>query len=247
MQIEYIVLYQGCGRDRFPVKTINLNTQMISYWSYNKLRADQVIPEKISEVIVGPKTVFEFFTSPAFSGQKYRVINSSSDKIKIYRFGCFEDHHLWRGNLGSFIIWTYDYWDSIHGTQYCNSDMDCKEYEKCLCKAGQSHPSWCPKTGRRCMSNYYFTYEYPVELDKLDKVYNDCLTEQLRRASGNNQAMSKALLDDLARRCAKEKLEIIEGFDDYGFKNKFYQKRNFRIMMVSILIVVIILLYMKNQ
>ena len=241
MQIEYIVLYQGCGNKRTAVKTINLNTKMIDYWSSNRLRADQVWPEKISEVIIGPKTVFEFFTSPAFSGQKYRVINSTKDDLKIYRFGCFEDHHLWRGNLGSFIVWTYDYWNDIHGTKYCNSDNDCKEYEMCLCKSGKSHPSWCPKSGRRCMSNYYFWHESPIPLDRLDRVYNQCFNDELRRASGNNQSMSKALLDDLARRCAIDKLENIEGF--CGGQHNY----NNWLLFLLIIIVLVVVLYYKNS
>ena len=50
MQVEYIVLYQGCGEKRTP-KTINLNTKMIDYWSNNRMKADQVVPEKVSEVV----------------------------------------------------------------------------------------------------------------------------------------------------------------------------------------------------
>ena len=80
MQIEYIVLYQGCGRDRFPVKTINLNTQMISYWSYNKLRADQVIPEKISEVIG-----YKVYTDSGDYFGEVEEANLSENKIEGWR------------------------------------------------------------------------------------------------------------------------------------------------------------------
>lgn len=214
MEKEYIIIYKDCYSKDEGTK-ISLGTKAIDYWPESKIESMQSEPVHITAIAVGPKTVLEFYNYPNFVGQKYSVINNADTGVRLYKFGCVEDHHLWRGHLRSFIIYTWDYYNSIHGIKYCDSDNDCKNYEKCLCPKGQEHPSWCQKGKRRCMNKGYFTYEFPVRVHDNDVLDTKCVNEQLLKVGGRSN-ISDALYNDLIRRCVPEKLKQIEGFSYYG-------------------------------
>lgn len=213
MEKEYIILYRGCGTQQNPLK-LTLGTKNTDSWDENRIKALTLTPQEITSVIVGPRTVFEFYESGNFVGHKYRVINASDDKIRTYRFGCFEDHEIWRGSVKSFIIWTYDHYDAVHGIQYCDSDTQCKPYELCMCKDGQTHPSWCPKTKRRCVHGAYFFHEAPVNLDGVDRVDQECLMNEFDKAENTTSSYA---LNNAARKCAKDKINNIESKGIEGF------------------------------
>ena len=212
---EYIILVFGCGKEKVEHR-IDLHTKKMDKWNENRVKALGFKTMEVSAVIVGPKTVFEFYQEDNFVNQKGRVINNTSDKKKLYRFGCYKkDHEIWRGILHSFIVYTYDYFDSIYGTRECTNDRDCKVNEMCLCKNGQQHPSWCPTSGRRCLNKGYFWYEFPISTRYSDQIDMSCLNDKIKKLEStglNNANISDALLNDLKRRCAKEKLETIEPF-----------------------------------
>lgn len=208
MEKEYIIIYTGCQEKQNPFK-IAMETKSKDEWVENRIQALSIQPQQISSISVGPKTVLEFYSDPNLNGQKYRVINSSTDKMKVYNFGCFEDHQIWRGNVRSFIIMTYDYYNSVYGKRYCSSTNQCHQNEMCLCPGGQEHPSWCEKKKRRCMDQGYFVNEFPITLKKQDMVYTSCLEGKIKNFGSDK--MTYSLLNEFARECALDKKKI-EGF-----------------------------------
>ena len=215
-QQEYITLVFGCGNNKVEHR-IDLHTKKIDKWNQNRVKALSFKTKEVSAVIVGPKTVFEFYMEDNYQNQRGRVINNTSDKKRVYTFGCFNDNEIWRGSLGSFIIYTYDFFNSLYGTRYCQNDRECKINERCLCKGiGASHPSWCPSSGRRCRAKGYFSFEFPVSANQYkDQIDIKCFNEQMKKLEStglDNNDVSSALLNDIKRRCAKEKLATIEPF-----------------------------------
>jgi hypothetical protein len=212
---EYVTLIFGCGKEKVE-HVIDLHTTKIDKWNQNRVKALGFKMMEVSAVVVGPRTVFEFYQEDNFQNQKGRVINNTSDKKRVYRFGCKkQDHEIWRGSLNSFIIYTWNFFDSIYGTRFCSNDRDCKVNEMCLCPTGASHPANCYKSGRRCRSKGYFWYESPPILLRDDQIDMSCFNEQMKKLEStglDNNNISNALLEDISRRCAKEKLETIEPF-----------------------------------
>lgn len=213
MELEYIILYIDSNNGQKQTrKEIALKTKILDYWTEDRIKLDQVDPAMINSVVVGPRTVFQMFENPDFTGNEYKVTNSSNNKTMIYRFTSPQNKKLWRSTMRSFIVWTYDYWKSINCIRYCETDNQCGKNEMCLCKNGQSHPSWCPVGKRRCMHQWHFMHESPIPIEKLDQMDVKCIEKELQKAKvGNSSQLSRALLIDLSRRCAKEKLDIIEG------------------------------------
>jgi len=212
MELEYIILYINSDNGKQIEKKIALNLKILDYWTEDRLMKNLIDPAKISHVVVGPRTVFQMFESPNFTGNQFKVTNINRDKTMIYRFTDPLDKQLWRSTMKSFIVWTYDYWKSINCIRYCESDNQCGKNEMCLCKNGQSHPSWCPVSKRRCKHAWHFVHESPIPIKRLDQMNIACVEKELHKAKvGDSTELSRSLLIDLARRCAKDKLDIIEG------------------------------------
>ena len=226
LQQEYIIIYQGCNDVKYPRK-IALETKNIDYWAENRIFAEQFRKEQISEILIGPSTVLQYFESPNFTGHKNTIINSSKDKVKKFAVGCLEDHEIWRGKVRSFIIWTYDYYSAVFGIRYCKSDSDCGQYEACLCKDGQENPVWCPDTKRRCMNKGKFFNDapYPIRLNQY--VADKCLQARLDKKG------DIVTFDDVKKASIKCIRPRLEGFgEDYSTRT-----------YITMILIVLILLY----
>lgn len=211
MEIEYIIIFQNCGKSQTKHAMRMFNN--IEYWDESKLKRDGINPKNISEILVGPKTVLEIFSDKEFNGDYHKIINDKENEGITYKVGCPDDPK-WKPSIGSLIIWTYENYDKTHGVPYCQTDRDCKWNEMCLCRKGQSHPSWCPKEKRRCMNRMYFTYEFPITLNENDQIDLDCYQKELTKMGPvSDSSISEALDRDLQRRCAKEKIQELEHFD----------------------------------
>lgn len=214
MDIEYIIIYQNCGKSqtKHVIKPFN----GIEYWDESKLRKDGINPHNISEILVGPMTVIEMFSETYFSGDRHKIINDKKTEGITYTIGCPNDQK-WKPKVGSIIILTFEHYNKVHGIPYCTKDKDCKSNQMCLCKHGQSHPSWCPNEKQRCMNKAYFTYEFPITLNDNDQIDLDCYHQELKKVGEvSNGSISNALDKDLQRRCAKEKIANIERLEHFG-------------------------------
>lgn len=213
MDQEYISLTFDSGEK----KDIELQLKTIDRWNENRIKALSFgKTNTIVSVIVGPKTVLEYYPNGDFSGSKKSIINDGMDNQKIeHTFGTPLDSEVWVGNPKSFIIWTYDLYKATYGTRYCSSDSQCKSTEYCMCATGQTHPSNCPSSKRRCRDKGYFWYEFPFQVrhqDQLDVKCVDAEMKMVEKTGIDDNQMSDALLNDLARRCAKERMKTIEPF-----------------------------------
>jgi hypothetical protein len=208
--MEYIIISHGnCNINVEPMK-ISLNTKKIDEWDLNKIKSYQITPDSISSIVVGPRTVLEFFYGPSFTGQSHKVINDTQDKVKVYTFfDCPKKNTQWSVSLNSFKIWSFDYYDSIFGIRYCDSDKNCDDNELCMCDNGKVNPLWCPTSKRRCMNEKYL-YDYSeIPINNEDIIKTNCLTKQL-----NNENISFEELKKRFRPCMENKLKNIENFSD---------------------------------
>lgn len=217
MKIEYIIIYENCGKDK-KSHVIKPNSN-IEYWDEAKIRREGVMLSHVSEILVGPKTVLEIFSDSYFNGNTHKIINDNLDQGKVYTIGCPTDKN-WKPQLGSFIMWTYDHYTSVHGIPFCENDKDCKNTEMCLCKHGQSHPSWCPNSKRRCLNKGYFTYEMPLNLNDDDEIDMECYNKEFSKVRlVSDGTFSKALNNDISRRCAKDKISTIDQIEHFQTNN----------------------------
>jgi hypothetical protein len=210
--MEYIIIYQNCGAKRTSFKITMTNSS--DYWDMNKLLFNQVTPETISEIFIGPKTAVEIFEDGFFNSSSYKIANSSQSEGKVYTVGC-PNGRMWRPRVRSLIIWTYDRYNELFGIQYCNSDLDCGEFDKCICMNGQAHPSWCPISKKRCMNRGYYVNDQPVPINSWDNVNLTCFDNLLNnvKKTNNNTVYSDGFIKDIARRCNTQ-LSKIECFDE---------------------------------
>jgi len=249
MELEYIILYNGCDSQKIPHR-ISLETKIIDYWAENKINANQISTEDISEVTVGPRTVFEYYESPHFTGQKNRVINASKDKIKQLNVGCLEDHFVFKGKVRSFIIWSYDYYMSLYGTRYCNDDSECQDREMCLCQFGQADPMWCRHTKKRCMASDKFLNEAPVPIR--DNDYVDC-NGLLKDLSTCKNAILFGELRKLSIKNMKRDPEefdgsigtYYEGFE--GFQGVSEEQSNYMIITLIMIVILMFVIYLAKK
>lgn len=208
MEKEYIIIYIGCGAVQKEFK-IQLELKQVDEWNEKRINAMSLVPEPLSGVLVGPRTVVQIFSTGDLIGLKNTFVNDSSTETKMYNIGCLDNPSLWRGTIRSFVVMTYDHYNSIYGIKYCDSHTQCDSTEYCLCPHGQEHPSWCPNSKRRCLNRGYFVNEMPFELLSTDNVDVNCMNEQMRKYGGN---LSDGTLNEFAIKCALEKRKTIEGF-----------------------------------
>lgn len=211
MNKEYIIIQRDCQKET-PI-TISLTTKSKDEWDLSRIQAQQINPNNISKVVVGPKTVFECYEDPNFGSTVFRVINDTADKVKVHDFGC-ETATMWKGTFKSFIIMTYDYYDKIHGIRYCDNRSQCNTDEWCLCPDGREHPSWCTKEKRRCMNWNYFINEAPISLINNDNIYTDCLAEQMKLFA--RDTIKYDVLKEFSRKCAFDKRKEVESFSPFN-------------------------------
>ena len=241
MEKEYIIIYKGCDDNNKTSTKIQLGTKEKDEWNELRINALSIDKRPLSSITVGPKTVLEFYSDGNLTTDRHRVINQSDDKIKVYNFGCVEDHNLWRGNARSFIIMTFDYYNRVYGVRYCDSITQCKKNEMCLCPKGQEHPSWCRKTKRRCMNWSYFANEFPMRLSKQDMINTACLNEQTKKyGSDQDGQMTFGSLNEFGRKCALDKQKI----EHYNTLEGFSYGQNDAWVATIILIVIFILILM---
>ena len=231
MEREYIIVYTGCAGKTNPTK-ITLGMKEVDQWDQQRWNTLSINEQTISSVAVGPRTVFEYYSEPEFTGERGRVINSSYDKTIYRELPCLANDSIWRGSCRSFIIMTFDHYNRINGIRYCNSHEECNETEMCLCQYGQEHPSWCPDSKRRCMNRGYFTYEFPVQLLGTDSINTACLENKIMKYG--RERLRDNVLRDLASECAFQKRKTIEGFS--------YAKNDAWIATIMIIIVFILIL-----
>jgi hypothetical protein len=230
MNIEYIILQVGCGKQIKPY-VIKLETRYKDSWDEKRIKAVPIDPTQIISVLVGPKTVLEYYDTSNFVGSKRRVINSSDKKVKGHKFDCPEDP-TWKGFVRSFIVMTYDYYNKVYGTQYCEHDSDCGQYQKCMCSGGHTHPSQCPSEKRRCMHPYGLINESPIALKNTDQVDYTCLNKEL--ASYKQDNVTYGLLTNAAMKCAKN--PTIEPFS-ISYRNDPYVIASFILVIVLLIVI----------
>lgn len=205
--MEYIIIsYGNCNSNIQPMK-ISLDTKKIDEWDLSKIKSYQIDPTTISSITVGPRTVLEFFYGDIFTGQSHKVINDSQDKVRIYTFfECPKSNTQWSVSMNSFKIWSFDYYDSIFGIRYCDSDKNCDEYELCMCDSGKVNPLWCPISKRRC-KNVRNLYDYSkIPINDEDIIDVSCMG-----LTGGNITFGE--LKDKVRPCMKTKLKTIEDIE----------------------------------
>jgi hypothetical protein len=112
-------------------------------------------PEHITYFGLGPGLVMEAYEGPQIVGRKRTIINNTPNEMKI-NSGAYRGDFYNNGIIRSFVIYKYDFFNAVKHIRFCNKHSQCKDYEYCLCQSGQKDPSYCPKSGRRCMhvSNY---------------------------------------------------------------------------------------------
>ena len=203
--MEYIVInYDNCNK----TYKISLDTKNSDEWNEAKIKSMLIKPETISSIIIGPKTVVEIFGGPNLDTQSYKIINDSENQTKSYKFfDCPKDNNKWFVSLKSFKIWTYDYYDSIYGIRYCDSDKMCDENELCMCPSGKTNPLWCPQSKRRCMNEKYYYDPSEIPINNEDTINTQCLKNQL-----NDNDINFADLKTKFRPCMTDKLKVIENF-----------------------------------
>lgn len=178
MITKVVDLYLGCSNDR-PTRRIEYNDERIDYWDEKRLHKIGLKTDNISGFKVGPKTVTQIYSDPFFYSLRKTLVNDKKDDELKWDVGCFIDHGVWNGIIRSFKIWDYDYYMSIHGTRYCESDKDCRNYEKCLCRGGQKNPDWCPESKRRCMHKSQFLHDAERKARDSDLVNLECLKKEI--------------------------------------------------------------------
>ncbi len=234
--MEYIIInYENCNK----TYKIELNTNNIDNWNEDKLKSMLIDPISIASIIVGPKTVLEFFAGPNFDLQSYKVINDSKDQTKSYIFyNCPKDNTKVSVSLSSLKIWTYDYYNSIYGTRYCDSNQMCDENELCMCQTGKTNELWCPISKKRCMNAKYFYDSSEIPINNEDTIKTQCLKDQLNTPNLNFEDLKTTF-----RPCMIDKLKTIENFSELT-----YNPYNLIIFfgIIAILIVLFIKKFYKN-
>ena len=231
--MEYIIIYLNCGQERRSFR-IDL-TSYTDFWDINRFRSNQISPYTISEIFIGPKTAIEMFNLPYFNGNSTKIVNHSPNEGKIYKFGC--PGRFWRPKIRSLIIWTYDKYMQLFGPRYCSTDLNCGEFENCLCLNGQAHPSWCPISKRRCMNRGYFVNDQPVPIADWGNTDVTCfenLLNNIRQTNGKYE-YSVELIRDIMARCNPTRNRI-ECFDD-GKQMYPISKTNAVISILAIMLI----------
>jgi hypothetical protein len=231
--MEYIVInYDNCNKTH----KISLETKNTDEWDETKIKSMLIKPETISSIIVGPKTVVEIFAGPNLDTQSYKIINDSKDQTKSYKFfDCPKDNNKWFVSLKSFKIWTYDYYDSIYGIRYCDSDKMCDENELCMCPSGKTDPLWCPQSKKRCMNEKYYYDPSGIPINNEDTINTQCLKNQL-----NDDKINFADLQTKFRPCMTDKLKVIENFSTNSNYGSIIN------IVIYILIAIIIIMLIKK-
>ncbi len=270
MDIEYAILYTKCDNDPSNQYQIKLVTQSAEQWSEGKIKTIPMDPNKIILVLVGPRTVMEYYSGPNFTGTKTTIANPSNTKDIVKKLNCTSLKKYY-GSLRSFILMTYDYYDRQFKTAYCRSDRDCKQFELCMCPDGKTHPSHCPLAKRRCMSNYYFATEGPIQMRPNDQVEPNCLGEELanykqnqisydllnwtgtkcqskaeriaREQCKNNFGMKKHLNNNISLDCSP--LQCHQEVEPFSQKYEKYREEPFIITSIILLIIIFLLISCK--
>lgn len=184
MNTNIVNLYLGCSNDR-PTYDIKYNGGRVDYWDEKKIHKIGLDTKNISGFKVGPKTVVQVYSDPFFYRIRKVLINDKEDNELKWDFRCLIDN----GIIRSFKIWDYDYYMDIHGTRYCGSDKDCRDYEMCLCRGGQRNADWCPESKRRCLPKGQFLHDAERKVTGNDLIDMECLKKEMNKnkeKNGNN-------------------------------------------------------------
>jgi hypothetical protein len=173
-----ITLHLGCGRRRYKF-TIPLKSEYYDEWYEQRLKQWNIEPKDISAVEIGPRTVVELYSSAFFEGDRRIIKNPSFSEYNKYEIGCLEDHQIWHGNIRSFRLWDFDFYQKINSMQACTDNSECKENEYCLCPNGYARGEWCPKTGKFCFPVSRYLQSKHKNINGGDIVNLDCLSNKL--------------------------------------------------------------------
>lgn len=234
MDVEYIIITYGNCNNAIQPKKIALNTNNIDEWDLKKIKSYQIDPTSISSITVGPRTVLQFFYGDSFTGQSHTVINEKKDEVRVYTFfDCPKTGNKWAVSLNSFKIWTFDHYDSIYGTRFCDSDKNCDANELCMCDTGKVNPLWCPQSKKRCMNEKYYYDKSEIPINDEDIIKTNCLVNQL--------TMENISFDELKRKfrpCMVNKLKTIEKFSG----NEYFLS-SFSLLRLFLCIIILVAIY----
>jgi len=198
-----VQLHFGCGKDRNH-KTLDLNGQKMAEWNEYDLHRLTLKTDLITKITLGPKTVVQIYSDPYLYRLRKRLMNGSSTKGKEFEIGCIEDHGTWAGILRSFRVWDYDYYMSLYGTRYCDTNDECRDGELCLCKGGEMNKDWCPVSKKRCKPKAHFLHNAEREVNKDDLVNIGCMMNQIRKHQRGDEMKVLSFRDvtDIANQCS---------------------------------------------
>jgi len=179
MERASINVHFGCNANDFviPMKTTNKRYEAWDEtWFLKYHRLD---PRNIATIELGPRTLVELFSEPAFYGEKRIIENVSLTQPRFIDIGCNVDHH-WKGYIRSIKVWDYDYhYNQFKRIRYCTKNEQCGSQEYCLCPGGQFDKTWCVNQRKRCLPMSKLLHAVPKRIVPNDTVDVNCMINEL--------------------------------------------------------------------
>ncbi len=179
MESASINVHFGCNDHDMVIAMKATNKQFESWDETWFLKYHRLDPRNIATMELGPRTVVELFSEPAFFGESRLIENVSTAESRFIDIGCNVDHH-WKGYVRSMKIWNYDYYyHEFKRIRYCTKNIQCGSQEYCLCPGGQFDQTWCATEKKRCLPISKFLHAKPKRVLPNDTVDINCMINEL--------------------------------------------------------------------
>lgn len=221
-------VFLGCGNNKSNI-VLSVLKGKSNEWDEYGIHKIAMNTDTISGIEVGPNTVVQTFRDPNFHTMVNTLKNESAGP-RHFDFGCVLGHNKWKSMVRAIKVWHFDEWLRVYGVIQCNKDSDCYDYQLCLCKTGERHPSWCPNEKRRCMHRSKLKHEKAKKIRESDLVDMFCVADYMNRRPF---IRSFANIKKVANLCSGH--EILEPFGEVDYSFEWWK--------LAVLVLVILLLY----
>lgn len=202
MKHSYIIIHIGCNND-IDQKNIIINVLNDKFgdWYDTTLRKNNIDPQYISGITIGPHTILETFHDSFMSLKNENIVNNS-DK-EIYKdIGC-KDNDAGMGSVRSFRVWNYEYYRTLNGSRFCANNDECRLNELCLCPGGEVDKNYCIDEKQRCLpkSEYWHDKKKIHTLNEDTKLNPICISNKLNEISKNKNYINYSKLKEIFNSC----------------------------------------------